>query len=87
MRWLCALAWLLLWILPAQATAAPSLLILPLEMTDTSGEANPRAEAHAERLAGLARQLGQDIEADASTASWIARRSAPTSTPPGRGNP
>jgi Protein of unknown function (DUF2380) len=63
MRRLCAVAWLLLWALPAQA-AAPSLLVLPLEMTDTSGEANPRAQEHAARLAALARQLGQDIQAD-----------------------
>jgi hypothetical protein len=42
----------------------PTLLVLPLEMIDTSGEAHPQSDTHADRLAALTRYLSRQLDED-----------------------
>ena len=55
-------AWgLLTWLfaVPASATPTPSLLMLPLDWVDTSGETPSHAKEHADRLAELGQYLSR----------------------------
>jgi hypothetical protein len=54
----------LIWLfaaIPAWATSAPSLLILPLDWVDTSGETPAHAKEHTDRLAELGRYLSRSL--------------------------
>ncbi|HET7881956.1 MAG TPA: DUF3280 domain-containing protein [Acetobacteraceae bacterium] len=44
---------------PASSQVLPTLLVLPLDLVDTSGEMPPRTEEHEARLAALASWLSQ----------------------------
>lgn len=46
---------------PAWATSAPSLLILPLDWVDTSGETPAHAKEHADRLTDLGQYLSRSL--------------------------
>ena len=47
-----------------EAAAGPTLLVLPLGLTDTSGETPPHTQEHKDRLAALTRYLSQMLAAD-----------------------
>ena len=49
---------------PASGADPPTLLLLPLEMADTSGEAHPQSDTHADRLVALTHYLSQQIAED-----------------------
>src|SRR5262249_42350254 len=49
---------------PTWGAEPPTLLVLPLEMADTSGEAHPQSDTHADRLAALTRYLSRQISED-----------------------
>jgi hypothetical protein len=48
---------------PVGAADIPTLLVLPLEMVDTSGETPSRVKEHEDRLAALTRYLSKELEA------------------------
>jgi hypothetical protein len=48
----------------SEAAAGPTLLVLPLGLTDTSGETPPHTQEHKDRLAALTRYLSQMLAAD-----------------------
>jgi hypothetical protein len=48
---------------PDRAADIPTLLVLPLEMVDTSGETPSRVKEHEDRLAALTRYLSRELEA------------------------
>jgi hypothetical protein len=48
---------------PDRAADIPTLLVLPLEMVDTSGETPSRVKEHEDRLAALTRYLSKELEA------------------------
>jgi Protein of unknown function (DUF2380) len=48
----------------SEAAAGPTLLVLPLGLTDTSGEMPPHTQEHKDRLAALTRYLSQMLAAD-----------------------
>jgi len=48
---------------PARSAQAPALLILPFGFFDTSGEQRDQRAEHAARLAAMARQIGDGLQA------------------------
>jgi hypothetical protein len=55
-------AWVLLGTISVRAADRPTLLILPLDMVDTSGETPSRAQEHENRLLALARYLSKALD-------------------------
>jgi len=54
-------AWIILGTISVRAADKPTLLILPLDMVDTSGETPSRAQEHEIRLVALARYLSRAL--------------------------
>jgi hypothetical protein len=61
-----AAAIVLIGVISARGADMPSLLILPLDMVDTSGETPSRAQEHEDRLVALAQCLSQALAHDGS---------------------
>ena len=53
---------------PAQAAGPPTLLVLPLDMVDISGEIPPRTKEHNDRLAALTQYLARSLAESGSYA-------------------
>jgi Protein of unknown function (DUF2380) len=60
---ICTTASALLSSAPDRAADIPTLLVLPLEMVDTSGETPSRVKEHEDRLAALTGYLSKELEA------------------------
>ncbi len=61
-------ATVLLATIPGRAAGVPTLLVLPLEMVDTSGETPSRAKEHEDRLLALAQYLSKALGENGSYA-------------------
>lgn len=60
----CAVSGSLFVAAPALAADRPTLLLLPLDIVDTSGETPSRSKEHEARLVTLTRYLSEALEAD-----------------------
>jgi uncharacterized protein DUF2380 len=63
-----ATAIVLIGVMSARGADMPALLILPLDMVDTSGETPSHAQEHEDRLVALAQYLSQALAHDGSYA-------------------